>query len=80
MSRPHDIGLIATGAIAGTKASLVPIPPFKRTRDAGFSRLASRQFDHLAVADGDAAVHLRCDVEVVRGDDGGKAGLANQLR
>ena len=37
--------------------------------------LANRlgQLHHHAVADGDAAIHLRGNVEVVRGDDGGKA-------
>ena len=31
------------------------------------------QLDHHAVADGDAAIHLRGDVEVVGRDDGGEA-------
>jgi hypothetical protein len=39
--------------------------------DGGPNRL--RQLHHHAVADGDAAIHLRGNVEVVRGDDGGKA-------
>src|ERR1700740_2727221 len=42
-------------------------------------RGALGQFDDLAVAKCDAAVHLRRNVEVMRGDDGGKTGGAYQL-
>ena len=48
-----------------------------RPRAGGPNR--SRQLDHHAVADGHTAIHLRGDVEVVRGDDGRKPGGAHQL-
>src|ERR1700682_5513573 len=39
----------------------------------------SLELDDQTVADGDAAIHLRGDVEIMRGDDGGEAGGAHQL-
>ena len=41
--------------------------------------LRSLELDDETVADGDAAVHLRSKVEIMRGDDGGEAGGAHQL-
>ena len=41
--------------------------------------VASRQFDHLPIAQRDAPIHLRRDVEVVRCDDGGKTRGSHQL-
>jgi hypothetical protein len=40
---------------------------------------ASGQLDHLSIADRHPAIHLRGNVEVVSGDDGGKPLGADQL-
>ena len=43
------------------------------------NRGVAHKNQRFPTADGDAAIHLRGDVEIVGGDDGGKPGRAHQL-
>ena len=77
-ARPEGTGF-AVPIVAGARPAESATPTDESEAPSG--GLASRlgQLDHHAVADGQAAIHLRGDVEVVRGDDGGKPGGAHQL-
>src|SRR5580698_8833107 len=81
---PAAPGIAASSATNNAcKPPWAPAPIAGRTpntiRAKVCTNAGSFQLDHQTIADGDAAVHLCGDVEVVGGDDGGEAGCTHQL-